>query len=302
MRKILFAALALIMCPVLSYAAEPLVDVAWVTVNLDNPQVRLVDLRGPRAHAQAHIPGAVATDYGRDGWRVKNKDGVAGMLPEDTSRLAALIGKLGIGNGSHVVLVPPGYSSSDMGIATRLFWTFKVLGHDVVSILDGGMAAYAADKRNRLEKGPVQVTPQTFTVSLRRDMLVDAAGVEAAREAGTTLVDNRPADQHLGLVRHPDAKRAGTIAGARSLPQSWVTQNGGGTFRTPDELKKLYSYAGVAESGPQINFCNTGHWASLGWFVSSQLLGNDQARLYDGSMVDWSRHGDLPVERKVPLN
>lgn len=302
MRTMLFALLALFAVPSLALAAEPLVDVAWVKANLGNPQVRIVDLRGPRAHAQAHIPGAVATDYGRDGWRVKNKDGVPGMLPEDTRRLAALIGKLGIGNASHVVLVPPGYSSSDMGVGTRVFWTLKVLGHDAVSILDGGMAAYAAEKGNPLERGPVNVEPRIFVFNLRHDMLVDAAAVQAARQTGTTLVDNRPADQYLGLVRHPAATRSGTIAGARSLPQSWVTKNGGGTFRSAEELRKLYAYAGVAESGPQINFCNTGHWASLGWFVSSQLLGNDEAKLYDGSMVDWSRHEDRPVERKAPLN
>ena len=302
MRTVFFAVLLLVAASPLAHAADPLVDVAWVKANLDNPQVRFLDLRGPGAHSKGHIPGAVFTRYGRDGWRVKNKDGVVGMLPSDTGRLAALIGKLGIGNDHHVVLVPPGYSSSDMGIGTRLFWTFKVLGHDKVSILDGGMAAYTADKRNRLERGVKKVSPQVFKVSLRTDMLVDKAAVQAAMSNGTVLVDNRPADQHLGLVRHPAAKRPGTISGARSLPQSWFTQNGGGMFRKADELKKLYAYAGVEQSGEQINFCNTGHWASVGWFVSSQLLDNKQAKLYDGSMVDWSRHADTPMDRKVPLN
>ncbi len=302
MRAALFAAFVLFLSPSLAFAAEPLVDVSWVKANLDNPAVRFLDLRGPNAHRQAHIPGAVPTRYGRDGWRVKNKAGVVGMLPVDTNRLAKLVGKLGIGNGHHVVLVPPGYSSSDMGMGTRLFWTFKVLGHDKVSILDGGMAVYAADKRNRLEKGTVRIEPQVFKVALRRDMLVDKAAVLDAMNNGSVLVDNRPADQHLGLVRHPAAKRPGTITGARSLPQSWFTENGGGMFRKAGELKTLYAYANVAQSGAQINFCNTGHWASIGWFVSNQLLGNKDARLYDGSMVDWARHADTPMERKVPIN
>ena len=55
-------------------------------------------------------------------------------------------------------------------------------------------------------------------------------------------------------------------------------------------------------SGDQINFCNTGHWASVGWFVSSELLGNKKAKLYDGSMTEWTMLKGGPVEQKVKLN
>jgi thiosulfate/3-mercaptopyruvate sulfurtransferase len=66
-----------------------------------------------------------------------------------------------------------------------------------------------------------------------------------------------------------------------------------------DELRALRKSAGLAEEGEEISFCNTGHWASLGWFVDSEILGNKQAKLYDGSMVEWTADDSLPVETKA---
>lgn len=114
-----------------------------------------------------------------------------------------------------------------------------------------------------------------------------------------TLIDNRPHDQHVGVNKPAVAKRYGTIPGAKSFPESWVTEDGGGKFRDVDSLAQLYEAAGIEAAGEQITFCNTAHWASLGWFVSHELLGNDRARMYDGSMAEWSADPALPVGREV---
>ena len=93
----------------------------------------------------------------------------------------------------------------------------------------------------------------------------------------------------------------GTIPSSKNLPESWLTVNGGGKFRTKPELQKLFDLAQVDPQGEQINFCNTGHWASLGWFVSSEIMGNSKASLYDGSMVDWTVDASLPMERQISI-
>ena len=85
------------------------------------------------------------------------------------------------------------------------------------------------------------------------------------------------------------------------LPENWLTQNGGGTFRPKTELEQLYAVAGVPTSGEQISFCNTGHWASLGWFTSHEILGDKQAKMYDGSMLEWTADKGLPIEQKVTI-
>jgi thiosulfate/3-mercaptopyruvate sulfurtransferase len=78
-----------------------------------------------------------------------------------------------------------------------------------------------------------------------------------------------------------------------------MTENNGGKFRDADTIRKLYAIAGAPTSGAQITFCNTGHLASVGWFVSHELLGNTQTRLYDGSMVEWTADANAAVLQKV---
>lgn len=301
-----FGALALALATSLvaapAMAADPLVDVDWVKANTSADGVVFLDTRGSTDYLRGHIPGAVNTDYSKL-WR-EARDGIPGLFPTDTSKLAEHIGSLGIGNDSHVVIVAAGADSSEMGTATRIYWTFKVLGHDEVSILNGGMGAYLAevdgDKNpvNPLDKGAVEAAAQSFTVALREEMLIDEAEMQAAADSGVVIVDNRPADQFLGVNRHPRSKASGTIATAVNLPQSWATVNGGGTFRDAATLAKLYDAAGVPTSGAQVSFCNTGHWASIGWFASSEILGNKEAQLYDGSMVAWS-NADMPMAQTI---
>ena len=294
-------------------ANQPLVDVEWVKSNIGKPDIVFLDVRGKLAgksksdYLRAHIPGAVHTNYLKDGWRAKDKMGTPGMLAP-TDKLEKLIGGLGIDNGTHVVIIPQGGKALDMGTATRIYWTFKVLGQDNVSILNGGMLAYTkdVDKKtkkplNPLEKGAVKPVAKTFKANFQEDMIVTKADVKAALGGSVPLVDNRPNNQFIGINRHGKAKRNGTIPGAVNLPENWLTRNGGGTFRPKAELEQLYAAAGVPTSGEQISFCNTGHWASLGWFASHEIIGDKQAKMYDGSMLEWSADKELPIEQKVTI-
>jgi len=290
----------------LSMAAEPLVDVDWIRQHSCDEGVVVLDVRNPidgatrTDYLKGHIPCAVYTDYLKGGWR-SEIDTVPGQLskPED---LARMIGDLGIGNDTHVVIYHHGKSAVDMGSATRMYWTFKVLGHDDVSILNGGWLAYAADEKNAIEKGNNKPEPRSFTPNLRSGMMATKEDVgKAIDDEGTTLVDMRPNHQYVGINRHPRSMRNGTIPTARNLPESWVTTNGGGAFRPVAELAQLYDLAGVDPGSKQISFCNTGHWASLGWFVGSELMGNADVTLYDGSMVEWSADESLPMERRISI-
>lgn len=286
------------------FAASPLVDVGWIKQHSCDENVRVLDIRNPLDGAtrtdylKGHIPCAVYTNYLTGGWRTMvNK--VPGQLPS-TDKIAKLIGNLGIDNNTHVVIYHHGKSALDLGSATRVYWTLKVLGHDNTSILNGGYLAYISDKKNKPQKGNNKVSAKTFKAQLRSDMMASAEDVKMAiDDSSVQLIDLRPRHQYIGINRHPKAKRNGTIPSAKNLPESWMTVNGGGTIRNNNDLAKLYDIAGIDSSGKQINFCNTGHWASLGWFVSSELMGNDSARLYDGSMVEWTANNSLPMVRDI---
>ncbi len=309
MKRILFLTvvwLATASATAFAVADSPLVDTNWIKQNSCKPGIVVLDIRNQLDghskidYLRGHIPCAIYSDYMKDGWRAKVNN-IPGMLPP-IPQIEKLIGSLGIDDNSHVVIYSAGSNALDMGSATRVYWTFKVLGHDDVSILNGGYAAYEADKANKIETGMNQPKPKTFVAKFRKDMYPTEADVEKARKSGVLLVDNRPNDQYLGVNRTPAAvKRNGTIPGAKNLPESWLTDNNGGKFRSVAELEKLYKDAGVPLKGEEINFCNTGHWASLGWFVSSEVLGNKLAKVYDGSMAEWSADPKAPIEQKIKV-
>ena len=135
--------------------ASGLVDLNWLQTKLGKPNIVILDVGSSSLgeYLQGHIPGAIYSDFKiKESWRVTNKAGVIETLP-DQRHLEKLIGAFGINNASEVIIVPSGANASDMAIAARIYWTFKMAGHDHVSILDGGMAAYVADKKNPLEQG-----------------------------------------------------------------------------------------------------------------------------------------------------
>ncbi|HEC90197.1 MAG TPA: sulfurtransferase, partial [Alphaproteobacteria bacterium] len=174
-------ALALVTAAGAVKAATPLVDVAWVKANLGKPGVVFLDVGGKLGgktkadFLRGHIPGAVWTNYLKDGWRYKDKNNTVGQL-SPTPKLEKLIGGLGIGNNDHVVIIPVGGKALDVATATRIYWTFKVLGHDNVSVLNGGMNAYKKAK-NPLAKGSAKPKAKTFKAAFRKDMVIAKADV-----------------------------------------------------------------------------------------------------------------------------
>lgn len=144
------------------------------------------------------------------------------MLPP-VPALEKLIGSLGIGNDTHVVQVPTGASSLDMGAATQIYRTFKVLGHDRVSILGGGWKTLSAkDSKtgkpaNPIATGGVTPKPKVFKARLREDMLVFDALVKAETVGKATLADHRPSDFYLGIRKSTAATVAGTFSGAKNI-------------------------------------------------------------------------------------
>ncbi len=282
-------------------SAPPLVDAAWLKGNLD--AVVVVDLQEPKAFERFHIPGAANLPYDR--WRTKapkgNKDPalLESMLP-DVDALEAMLGGAGVGNQDHVVLVATGRNAGDLAAAARVFWSFKVLGHDAVSVLDGGLVAYA-DAGGRLARGPETRPATTFRAAVRPELVPDAAAVEAARAGGSQLVDARSEGEFVGLYTGDSDERPGTIPGAKHLPYDWVALDGGARLRSRGALEQLFEARGIDPQRDQVHFCHSGNRAALSWFAVYAVLGNENATLYDGSMMEWAQTEDRPVAAAIEL-
>ena len=151
-----------------------------------------VDGGGRAAFEQAHIPGAIHTDYAKDGWRAV-KGMATGLLP-DAAGLKVLFARFGLSPSDHVVIVSAGTSAGDFCAAARVYWTLKIAGHDKMSILDGGMLAWQADPARPLEAGAgaSAKTAPDYPVTLVPDLRSDADAVARAIENDdAVLLDTR---------------------------------------------------------------------------------------------------------------
>ncbi len=280
-------------------ASQPLVDADWLFDNLKKPDLVVLDLQPAATYGQYHIPGAVHSSYAD--WRKPGITGVPQMMPS-ASVLEDLIGDLGIDNQTHVILVITGRIASEMAAATRVYWTFKALGHRKISILDGGLVAYAETRNRPLQQGSNPTRKRVFKAKLQSEYLITADIVNASLDSDVRIVDSRSGAEHMGLVSGGGEERAGTIPGSIPLPFDWLTINGGARFHTKQNLKRIYRASGVPLTGSQISFCHTGHRTSLSWFVSHELLGNIKAQMYDGSTAEWAANPTLPIEQKIKIN
>ncbi len=281
-------------------AAPPIVDVAWLAPRVCSADLVVLDLRRSVRNFEAeHLPCAVHSDYYNGGWRM-TRAGVENMVPA-IDRLEKLIGSLGIGNTTHVVLVTAALDMFSPAELARVYFIFRALGHDAVSILDGGIAAWTADWDNDIEVGPATVRPTSFTAHPRAAMIAGRGDVVAALDSGLTLVDMRANDHYLGINSSPVVVRPGTIPGAINLPMMWLVVDGKLRFRTRAQIRRLWRAAGLDADGAQILFCNSGLESAIGWLSLGGILGNENVRLYDGSLAEWSADPALPMELKVPL-
>ncbi len=290
----------------------PLVDTQWLADHLN--QVVILDVRrdpqtfirkaggGEVGGIQAcgagsgggglsgHIPGAALIEWKEIA--VKHKlEGIElfDTLP-DAASFTALMQRSGVNQDSAIVIATPGDSAPAVADGTRLYWTLKYFGHDNVALLDGGVAKWASEKR-KLEYGRSKPGNGNWQASAERAELLATLDEVAAMSSNGQIIDVRTPEYYLGLRYKSDKVKApGHIDGAKNLPFSLYIKESpeGSTFYPVNEIKRVATQLGIALDKPTISHCNTGHLASSGWFVMSELLGNRDVQLYDGSMNEWA--------------
>jgi len=272
--------------------AGPIVSPQWLQGHLGDKNLVILDLRAPKDYAAGHIPGAVSAPYGH--WRMMVR-GVNRMLPP-LPVIQAYLRSVGVNNNSEVVVYNDISTPMGLGLGgeTRAFWTLKVLGHQKDAILDGGFGGW--QQVHGALTHSASHKHGNFVAHYQPQIDASLQQVRADLHSHVMLVDNRPMHQIVGLTKAPFVARFGHIPGAVPYPVTWMVGKNG-NFLPKANLEALARVAGLPQNhnAPVVTYCNTGHWASIGWFVVTQELGYRNVRLYDGSMTQWAYHKKDPV-------
>ncbi len=278
--------------------ADPLVTTAWLGEHLRSPDIRLVDaswrMPAPDGTAYdakgdyglAHIPGAVFFDIDE----IADTDSPLPHMLPSPEKFSSRVRKLGLGDGSRIVV----YDQFGVTSAARVWWTFRVMGHEDVVVLDGGLPKWIAEGRP-VDDLPTPPRERHFTARLSGDLLRDHHQVARALESGREqIVDARPAARFRGEAPEPRAGlRGGHMPGALSLPSAQLIAPDG-TLLPADKLRAVFEAAGVDPAKPVITTCGSGITASL-IALALARVGQTRAAVYDGSWAEWGALPDAPV-------
>lgn len=276
-------------------AAEPLLTPQALSPLLQQPGVRVIDIRDPKAFAAQHIPGAVNAPYGQ--WRGPATN--PGELP-DHDKLVTLVQKLGLTAATHAVVVSTGKDATDFGAMARVYWTLKSLGLTELSIVNGGMQAWQ-QAQLPLSTTPVQVAPSTYAPTFDATWLSTREDVhQSLKLSNAVLVDSRPDAFYQGKTQAPAAKLAGTLPGAVQLDFNQWFEPKTALFVDKAKAQAIAAQIQVPSGQGAVAFCNTGHWAATDWFGMSEVAGMPHVKLYAGSMVDWTQQPDYPALQNAP--
>lgn len=275
----------------------PVVSTDWLNEHLDDPAVRVVDAsvhlpdtgRNAREEYLAeHIPGALFFDLER----IADPDNPLPRKIPPRDRFAREVGALGIDNRTHVVA----YDTLGLYSAARVWWLFRHYGYDNVSVLDGGLKAWKAEKRF-VETGEVAAKAAEFKPGEARDLLALWPDVlKASKDREMQILDARTAGRFAGTEedRYPGT-RPGHIPNSRNLYWANLLEPETRKLLPVEEIQRRLEKAGIEGDHPVTLTCGSGLTACI-LALGLHLAGRDDWRVYDGSWDEWGRRDDLPVE------
>lgn len=272
---------------------EMLASAEWLSENLDDPGIRIIELSslGPPTYGDGHIPGALHWLWKESLWDRRIREFVQ---PADFARLME---RSGVTPDTTVI-----FYSDRAQFATYALWTCILRGHTNVKVLDGSRTRWVQQGYPMTTDVPVYaestypIQPPNETGRISRDGVLAGLG-----DPRRVLLDGRTPEEYNGERVKPapsfdhGAERKGRIPGAKHLFYKELL-NDDESFKPADELRRAFEARGATPDKDIVAYCRLSHRASLLWFTATYLLGYPRARSYDGSWTEWGSMVGMPVE------
>ncbi len=273
-----------------------LVSTDWLADHLNAPDIRIVDAtytlptlkRDPRAeYEEAHLPGAVFFDIDDI---ADNSRTLPHTVP-DAAKFSSRVRKLGLGDGVRIVC----YDSNRFSASARVWWMFRMFGHDDVVVLDGGLGKWRADGYP-VDDRPVTPVERHFTARQNHLLLRELDQIrEHVVDPAGQLIDARSAGRFHGEEAEPrPGQRAGHIPHSLNVPYGELIAPDG-TLMPKDKLQARFAQAGVDPRRPLATTCGSGVTACT-LALALYQLGIADVAIYDGSWTEWGGRSDTPIE------
>jgi len=279
---------------VTDYARDVLVDTDWLEQHLNDDSVVIAEVdEDVTAYQKGHIPHAVSIDWENDLHDLPRREFIT------SEQLGKLLGEKGISTDKTIVL----YSGNNNWFAAYAYWLFKYRGVENVKLLNGGRKKWELESRLLTQDEP-SLSPTTFEIGSERPELRAFRDevIQRAQDTSNAWVDVRSPEEFRGELLAPphlpqeQAQVPGHIPGASNITWS-KTVNEDGTFKSREELEKLYADEGITPDKDVIAYCRIGERSSHSWFVLSELLGFERVKNYDGSWTEYGSLVGVPIER-----
>ena len=272
-----------------------LVDTQWVEDHVNDNNVRIAEVDyDPKANYNlGHIPNAVLFDWKKDINDPLNRN----IISKDDC--STLLQKAGINNDTILVL----YGDFNNWFAAFAFWVFKYYGYKDIRLMNGGRKKWLEEDRPiskespNFSKGDFQAAEPDESIRVYLDYVRNRVMSQQG-----TLVDVRSPAEFTGQITAPPeyptehAQRGGHIPSAQNIPWGQAV-NEDGTFKSVEDLKKLYEPKGITPDKEVITYCRIGERSSHTWFVLKYLLGYPNVKNYDGSWTEWGNMINNPIEK-----
>jgi thiosulfate/3-mercaptopyruvate sulfurtransferase len=291
-----------------------IVDTEWLSKNVN--EVQIVDVRLDKGsftsqpvfevdekskteelkEVGGHITNALLVPYKPiRGERIVNGQKVKYLIPEKAD-FEKLMQSSGLRSDRPIIIVTRATTVKEVTAGLRLFWQLKYFGEDRIAVLDGGMAAWLNDG-HEVDDTPAPTATGDWKATATRTELAATSDDISTADSKAQLVDARSTPQFYGIAKRDYVSAFGHIKGAKMLPNDVLFREDGIAikFFSPDAYRSIMAVSELNADQPAIFYCNSGHLAAGPWFIQHELIGNKQARLFDGSMHQWTLQ-NRPVE------